>query len=146
MVTVDAWVRVVHTVFAALWTGGTVFVAFGVLPAAREGRISADALSGMLDRFATFSLLSIAALFLTGGHLAARAYTFESLRSTGRGYLVLSMVALWFVLAGLLHLGTARIENGLGETDVRGAISRGRGWYHASAAVAGLLLVVAGLL
>ena len=146
MVTVDAWVRVVHTVFAALWAGGTIFAAVAALPAARASRIDADSLSAMLDRFAKVSLFSIVALLLTGGHLAGQFYTFGSLRTTGRGHLVLAMVALWFVLAGVLHVGTARIERGLAETDVREAISRGQGWYYAGAAISVVLLVVAGLL
>lgn len=132
--------------FAGLWAGGTVFMAGAVLPAARRGHLSGDALEWVAKRFSYLSMASVAVLFATGGHLAGTLYTFERLGSTGSGHLVLTMVALWFVLAGLLHMGTRALTGTLETAGVDAAVSAARSWYLVSGVVAVALLVVAGML
>lgn len=145
MALLDSTVQVLHVLFAGLWAGATLFVAGAVLPAARDGRLSADALAWMTDRFSYVSIASVAVLFMTGGHLAGTRYTFGSLTSTGRGHLVVTMVALWFVLAGVLHAGTSKLRKNLdrGSTE---AVEASSIWFQIGGVVAFALLVVAGLL
>ena len=146
MTLVDATVRVVHVLFAGSWAGGTLLMALAVLPAARQGHLSGDGLSWIARRFSLLSMASVAALLVTGGHLAGTLYTFETLSGSGRGHLVLTMVALWFVLAGLLHVGTHRMTGRLDDIGPERAVEAGSPWYLAGAVVAVALLVVAGLL
>jgi uncharacterized membrane protein len=143
---IDTTMRVVHVLFAGAWTGGTLLMATVVLPAAQNGRLGASALEWILDRFTYVTLASVGLLFVTGGHLAGTGYTFEALFGTGRGHLVLGMLGLWFVLAGILHVGTRGIQKELDGGNVETAVDAGLTWYRLGGVVAALLLVVAGLL
>lgn len=145
MSVIDAVVRVVHVLFAGVWAGGTLLMSGIVVPAARDGRLSADGFEWILDRFTYLTLAAVALLFVTGGHLAGTGYTVGSLLGSGRGHLVLAMLSLWLVLAGLLHVGTRAIRNAI-EDGAAAAAAAGQSWYVASGAVAAALLVVAGLL
>lgn len=138
-------VLVVHTIFAALWTGSTIAVAGAIVPAAQRNLLDADALSLISRRFTYLTLTSVLLLLFTGGHLAGTLYTFERLQTTGRGHLVLAMVALWLALAGILHFATRRLTVDDSET-VESAAASARPWFLAASAVSVALLVVAGLL
>ncbi|WP_232688657.1 CopD family protein [Halobacterium zhouii] len=138
-------VLVVHTIFAALWTGSTIAVAGAIVPAAQRDLLDADALSLVARRFTYLTLTSVVLLLATGGHLAGTLYTAESLQSTGRGHLVLAMVGLWFALAGILHFATRRLTVDETET-VESAAASARPWFLAASGVSLALLVVAGLL
>ena len=142
----DVVAYAVHLLFAGLWTGSVLFVAYAVLPAARDGELSA----GLLDRFAgkltTVSRASAALLFLTGGHLAAQRYTVDSLTGSLAGYNVLAMLALWFVLAGLVEVGTSKLTDGTGRDKVREPAAAARPFLLGASATAVLLLFNAGLL
>lgn len=146
MILVDAAVRVLHVVFAGLWTGSVLFMTVAVLPTARSGTVSPEALTEVVARFKTFSRLSVLVLFLTGGHLAGTGYTVDTLLSGPRGHLVLTMLALWFVLAALVEIGAARIVDGVEKRKVRTPAADARPFFLAAAIVATLLLVDAGLL
>ena len=143
---IDTAMRVVHVLFAGTWTGGTLLMAAVVLPAARDGRLSASALEGILDRFTYLTLASAGLLFVTGGHLAGTGYTVEALLGTGRGHLVLGMLGLWLVLAGILHVGTRGMQDELDGGNVESAVASGLPWYQFGGVVSAALLVVAGLL
>lgn len=146
MTLVDSTVRVLHVLFAGAWAGGTLFLALAILPAARAGHISGDGLSWVARRFTMLSIASIVVLFATGGHMAGTLYTVESLSGTGRGHLVLTMVALWLVLAGVLHVGTHRMTDRLDDAGPEAAVEAGSPWFGAGAVASVALLVVAGLL
>lgn len=146
MAFIDAAVRVLHVSFAGLWTGSVLLLTVAVLPTARSGTIGPDALSAVVGRFRTLSRLSVLVLFVTGGHLAGTGYTFDSLLTQPRGHLVLTMLALWFVLAALVEVGAARIKDGVEAQKVRTPEAEARPFFTAAAVVAALLLVDAGLL
>ncbi|GAB3670743.1 CopD family protein [Halopiger thermotolerans] len=137
--------RTAHLVFAALWAGSVFYVAFVVLPLARDGEFNTtrplEAISGKLT---TISRVSSLALLLSGGHLAGRGYTFESLLGTTNGRLVLVMVALWLVLTALVEIGGKRLESGLNGKKLREPAANALGLYRAAAVVGIALLVVAG--
>lgn len=145
MAIIDTAMRVLHVLFAGLWTGGTFFMALGVLPAARRGTVDADAVDWIAGRFTYLTLASAGILFLTGGHLAGTLYTFETLLGTVRGYLVLAMLALWLVLAGILHFGTRKLRASA-DGDLESRIGASQRWFGVAGVVAVCLLVVAGLL
>jgi uncharacterized membrane protein len=137
--------RTAHLIFAALWAGSVFYVAFVVLPLARDGAFNTtkplEVLSG---RLTTISRVSAVVLFVTGGHLAGTGYTVEGLFGTINGQLVLAMLALWFVLAALVEVGAKRFESGLNGKKLREPAADALPLYQAGAIVALLLLVVAG--
>ena len=143
---VDAAVYSTHLLFAGLWTGTVLFVTWGILPLGLRGEIRPDPFSFAVSRLSTVTRVSAVVLFLTGGHMAGTAYTVESLTGTQRGYLVLAMLALWFVLAGLVEAASARMRRGLDAEKVRTPAHDGKPLLYAASVVALLLLVDAGLL
>ena len=146
MTTTLTAVLVIHMVFAGLWTGGTLLLVGAVLPAARRGLVGGDGLALIVKRFSYATMASVVVLLLTGGHLAGTLYTVESLQSTGRGHLVLTMTGLWLALAGSLHLGANRLTGALEASDARTAVEQTNGWFLAAGVIAVLLLVIAGML
>jgi putative copper export protein len=143
---VDAAAYSIHLLFAGLWTGTVLFVAWGLLPLGLRGDIRPAPLSFAVSRLTTVSRASALVLFLSGGHMAGTGYTVESLFGTQRGYLVLAMVVLWFVLAALVEVGSARMRRGLDAEKVRTPAHDGKPFLYAASVVALLLLLDAGLL
>ena len=143
---VNAGVYVVHLLFAALWTGSVLFVAYAVLPLGRDGDLNAAPLDAIAGKLKLVSRASAALLFLTGGHMAAYAYTVESLTGSPRGHLVLTMLGLWFVLAGLVEVGASKLTNGTEQQKVREPAHNATPFLKGGALVAVLLLLNAGLL
>lgn len=135
----------VHTIFAALWTGGTLVIAGAVIPVARSEALGRDGLTLIARRFGYLTAASVLLLLFSGGHLAGTLYTAETLQSTGRGHLVLAMVGLWLVLAVVLFVGFRRLTGGKSESAVAAATSA-RPWFLGASVVSIALLVVAGLL
>lgn len=146
MTLVDTAVYAVHLIVGALWTGSVLFAALAVLPTARAGDIRPEPLGAVLGRLTTLSRGSAVVMFLTGGHMAAQIYTVETLTGTGRGHLVLAMLALWFVMTGLVEVGNSRLTDGLDAKKVREPAHDAGRFYRAAAVVAVLLLIDAGLL
>jgi len=145
MALLDTAMVTIHLLFAGLWTGGVVFVAAAVLPAARDGSLSAGALDLLSGRLVLLTRLSALVLLLTGGHMAGTGYTVGTLTGSGGGHLVLSMVVLWFLLAVLVEVGNRKLR-GVGSDDGVVAAAAARPYFLAAAAVALLLLVDGGLL
>ncbi|ELY49324.1 hypothetical protein C493_20676 [Natronolimnohabitans innermongolicus JCM 12255] len=139
-------VMVVHTIFAAAWTGGALLISGTIIPAARNGLIEKNGLSLITRRFWYLTVGSVVLLLLTGGHLAGTLYTAESLQSTERGHLVLSMVALWFVLPLVLYLGSRHLTDIPPELSAETAAAAARPWFIGASAISIALLVIAGLL
>jgi uncharacterized membrane protein len=145
---VNAGVYVVHLLFAALWTGTVFFVAWAVLPLARDGNLNAAPLDAVAGKLKIVSRASAAVLFVTGGHMAAAAagYTVESLFGSPRGHLVVSMVVLWFLLAGLVEVGAGKLTDGTERDKVREPARDAARFLQGGAVISLLLLVDAGLL
>jgi len=137
---------VIHMLFAAVWTGGVIFMTYGVIPVARAGNIDTDPFADISSRLLTLSRLSALVLFLTGGHLAGRLYTVDTLTGSGNGHLVLTMIVLWLAMAGLVEVGTKKISAGLRERKVRTPAEKARPFFLGASVAALGLLVVAGLL
>lgn len=144
MSVVDAVMYSLHIVFAGLWTGSVLFFAGAVLPAA--GTISAPALATLATRLSWLTRLGALVFVATGGHMAGTRYTSETLFGTGRGHLVVTMLALWLLLTMTVEIGTKRLRDG---AERRGAVpvaEAARPVFLVAAALALLLLVDAGLL
>lgn len=137
--------QTIHLVFAGIWAGSVFYVAFVVLPLARDGAFNTtkplEVISGKLT---TITRVSALALLLTGGHLAGSRYTAESLFGTTNGQLVVAMVALWAILTGLVEIGSKRLEAGLNGKKLREPASDALPVYRGAAVVAIALLVVGG--
>ncbi|MXR53158.1 transporter [Halovenus sp. WSH3] len=146
MSVIDASAYVIHSVFAGLWTGSILFMTLGVLPLAVGGKLDAEPLRTVTGRFKTLSRTSVLLLFLTGGHMAGTQYTGATLTGSTSGYLVLSMLSLWFLTAGLTEVGASRLSDGSGRDKVREPGRNARRFFQAGSVSAVLLLVVAGLL
>ncbi|UOO94204.1 hypothetical protein MUK72_09495 [Halococcus dombrowskii] len=136
----------IHTVFAALWTGGTLVVAGAVIPAARSELLNTDGLALVARRFRYLTAASVLLLLFSGGHLAGTLYTAETLQTTGRGNLVLAMVGLWLVLAIVLFFGFRRLSGSRSNRSAAAAATNARPWFLGASVVSIALLVVAGLL
>jgi uncharacterized membrane protein len=145
---VDTAVYAVHLLFGGVWTGSVVFVTVAVLPTARDGLANAEPLAPVVGKLRNISRLSAVVMLLTGGHMAGAAadYTVESLTGTTRGHLVLGMVALWFLLIGLVEVGGGKLADGFEEMKVREPACEARPFLLAATVVSLLLLVDAGLL
>ncbi|UHQ98169.1 hypothetical protein HYG81_21610 (plasmid) [Natrinema zhouii] len=139
-------VMTTHTIFAALWTGGTLLVAGAVLPAARRELLGEKALALIGRRFSYLTIASVLLLLFTGGHLAGTLYTVETLQSTGRGHLVLTMVGLWLLLPLVLYGGFRQLTGLPPEKSVATAASEARPWFLIASIISIALLIVAGLL
>ncbi|WP_135536396.1 MULTISPECIES: hypothetical protein [Halobacteriales] len=139
-------VMTIHTIFAALWTGGTLLVAGTVLPAARRDLLGEEALALIGRRFSYLTIASVLLLLFTGGHLAGTLYTAESLQLTGRGHLVLTMVGLWLVLPIVLYGGFRQLTGLPPEQSAATAATAARPWFLTASVVSIALLIVAGLL
>ncbi|WP_276271965.1 transporter [Haloarcula litorea] len=144
MSAVDAAIYGIHLLFAGLWSGSVMFVAYAVLPTAMDGDANAAPLSTVTGKLTTVSRASALLLLLTGGHLAATKYTAGSLFGTTRGYLVVAMVVLWFLLAGLVEVGASKLSDGFAQQKVREPAREARPFLLGAAVVAGLLLLDAG--
>ena len=146
MSVIDTAMYVVHLVFAGLWSGTVLFTSYAVIPAALSGNLRAGSLAALAGKLKTVSRASSLLLFLSGGHLAGALYTVPSLFGSTRGYLVLAMVALWFVLSGLVEVGASKLAEGTNQQKVRQPAAEARPFLLGASAVAVLLLVDAGLL
>ena len=143
---IDTAMYVVHLVFAGLWSGTVLFTSYAVIPAALDGDLTAGSLAGLTGKLKTVSRASSLLLLLSGGHLAGALYTVPSLFGSTRGYLVLTMVALWFVLTGLVEVGASKLSDGTDQQKVRQPAAEARPFLLGASVVALLLLVDAGLL
>ncbi|WP_375140830.1 hypothetical protein [Salinarchaeum laminariae] len=146
MVTMLDVVMTIHTIFAALWTGGTLLVAGAVLPAARKELLGKKALALIGRRFWYLTIASVLLLLFTGGHLAGTIYTAESLQSTERGHLVLTMVGLWLILPIVLYGGFRQLTDIPSEKPASTAAVEARPWFLGASIISIALLIVAGLL
>lgn len=146
MAIADTVSAVVHLAFAGLWTGSVLYFAVGVLPLAREGTLDPSSLGTLTGRLTTVSRASALLLLLSGGHLAGTRYDVERLTGDPSGHLVLTMVALWLLLAALVEVGARRIHGGVDQQKVREPAHSSRTLFLAASAVAVGLLIVAGML
>lgn len=137
---------VIHSVFAGLWTGAVVFVTLGVVSPARGGGVSATRLDALVGTLTTVSRTSALALFATGSYMASARYTSETLTGTTGGYLVLAMLACWFLLAGVVEMGASKIRDGTGRDKVREPAREAWRFFQLGTVLAVALLVIAGLL
>ncbi|AFK20179.1 hypothetical protein E6P09_14295 [Haloferax mediterranei ATCC 33500] len=135
----------IHTLFAALWTGGTLVVSGAVVPAARRELLPTDGLTLIARRFWYLTVASVLFLLFSGGHLAGTLYTAETLQTTGRGHRILAMVGLWLVLAVTLFFGFRRLT-GSQSGGAATAATKARPWFLGASGVSIALLVLAGLL
>jgi len=103
-------------------------------------------MTAIMSRLSWLTRISALVFVATGGHLAGTGYTVGSLFGTGRGQLVVAMLVLWFVLTGLVEMGSKRLRGASTVADVEAAIASARPIWLAAGAVAVLLLADAGLL
>lgn len=151
MSSIDAAALVLHQVFAAVWVGSVVFVAVAVLPLARAGDVGTEPLDAVVQRLQLVSRVSATVLLLTGAYVLY-AVTLDGslavggLLESGRGHLVLTMVALWLGLMATVEIGSARLRDGLDVGKLRDPARTARPWYLAATLLAIAVSVVAGLL
>ncbi|SMO75916.1 transporter [Halorubrum cibi] len=142
----DAVMWSVHVGFAVLWTGSVLFVALAVVPPATRGDVGSDALAAVVGRLRWISRIAALAFLATGGHMAGTLYTVESLTGTGRGHLVLTMLALWFVITGLVEVASGKLLDGLETGKLREPARDAKPFFYAAAGLSVGLVLTAGLL
>ena len=146
MTAIDSVIQVAHVLFAGLWTGSLLFVVGAVLPASTAGSISAAAMTAITSRLVWLTRSSALVFITTGGHLAGTRYTGETLFSTGRGQLVVTMLVLWLALTALVEIGVKRFDRSVAAADVPTAVDATRWIFLLAGVLAAALLVDAGLL
>ncbi|MCD2202660.1 hypothetical protein [Halobacterium sp. KA-6] len=136
MTVIETVVYALHLLFAGLWTGSVLF-ATATLPGI-AGSLPASARDSFVGTLRNVSRASAAVLFLSGGYMLTLAGYTESgvLTGTGQGHLVLTMLVLWFALAGLTEVAAGKIEDGEDATSI----------LYGASTVAILLLLDAGAL
>ena len=142
----DAVMWSVHVGFAVLWTGSVLFVALAVVPPATRGDVGSDALAAMVGRLRWITRIAALAFLATGGHMAGTLYTVESLTGTGRGHLVLTMLALWFLITGLVEVASGKLLDGLETGKLREPARDAKPFFYGAAGLSVGLILTAGLL
>ncbi|WP_066414089.1 transporter [Halorubrum aethiopicum] len=142
----DAVMWSVHVGFAVLWTGSVLFVALAVVPPATRGDLGGDALAAVAGRLRWISRIAALAFLATGGHMAGTLYTVESLTGTGRGHLVLTMLALWFLITGLVEVASGKLLDGLETGKLREPARDAKPFFYAAAGLSVGLILTAGVL
>lgn len=146
MALLDAAVVGGHLLFAGLWAGSVLFTTWRVLPLLDSDTLRAESADALVGGLVSLSRVSAIALLVTGGHMAGTAYTAGSLFGSPRGHLVLTMVALWAALAGLVEVGAGRLRAELDRGRVRTAADASRRFLGGASLVAVALLLVGGAL
>jgi len=136
----------VHVGFAVLWTGGVLFVALAVLPRPLRGEIDGSALGSIVDRLRWITRIAAVAFLASGGHMAGTLYTFDSLTGSARGHLVLTMIALWFLITGLVEVGSGKLTSGLDAGKLREPARDAKPFFYGAAGLSVALIITAGLL
>lgn len=136
----------IHVGFAVLWTGSVLFVTLAVYPSALRGDIAGDALAAIVGRLQWITRIAALAFLVSGGHMAGTLYTADSLTGTGRGHLVLTMLALWFVTTGLVEVASGKLTSGLDAGKLREPAHDAKPFFYAAAALSVGLILTAGLL
>jgi len=143
---VDPVVWSLHVGFGILWTGSVLFVTLAVLPPALRGDVGGDALGAIVGRLRWITRIAALAFLASGGHMAGTLYTFESLTGTGRGHLVLTMIALWFLITGLVEVASGKLADGLDAGKLREPARDAKPFLYGAAGLSVALIVAAGLL
>jgi hypothetical protein len=136
----------VHLLFAGLWAGATLFMAWGVVPLASASDVGVAAADSLAAKYVRLSRASAVLLAATGAHMALVGYGVSGLLGGLRGHLVLAMVALWLVLAALAEVGTSRFRDALDRRKVRTAGRDAATFYRLASLAAVVLLVLGGYL
>lgn len=143
---IDAVMWSVHVGFAVLWTGSVLFVALAVVPPAIRGDIGGDALAAVVGRLRWITRIAALAFLASGGHMAGTLYTVETLTGTGRGHLVLTMLALWFVITGLVEVASGKLLDGVDAGKLREPARDAKPFFYGAAGLSVGLILTAGLL
>jgi uncharacterized membrane protein len=143
---IDAGAYAVHLLFSGLWAGSVLFVWYAVLPLGQDGELNAAPLGTVAGKLRWVSRASATVLLLSGVYMTVRRYTVGSLTGSSGGHLVLGMVVLWFVLAGLVEVGSGKLADGADRNKVREPVREAQRFFQGASAVAVLLLLEAGLL
>ncbi len=143
---IDAAMWTIHVGFAVLWTGSVLFVTMAVIPPATRGDVGPEALSSIVARLRWITRIAAIAFVVSGGHMAGTLYTAETLTGTGAGHLVLTMIALWLVITGLVEVGSGKLADGLMTGTLRVPARNATPFFYAAAGLSVVLIVTAGLL
>ncbi len=135
----------VHLLFAGLWAGSVLFMAYAVLPTAQAGDIRAKPLAAITSKLTMLSRASVIVMLISGGYIAGQVYGGGMMQTTN-GTLVISMVILWLVLSALVEVGASRLRDGLEEQRVRAPASNSAVFYQVAAVVGVVLLLIGGVL
>ena len=134
---------VFHTLFAGVWVGAVVLTAWKVIPAAENGDVSPELLGSVTSGLSWITRVGALVFLATGGYMAATVYGAEGLFAPPRGHTVLTMLALWIVMTGLVEVAGGKVRSALEREKVRTA-ARDADTFLKVAAVLGIVLLILG--
>ena len=156
---------VVHVGAAVTWLWAVAFVVYADLPAALAGETGRASFERTLDRLLRVTRWTGVVLPLSGLYQVWLFYPLDRLLGTPRGWLVLSMAALWTAMNGLIEVGAYRartlggpvsagrylaagylVDGGAGDVPVTDLAATARPYLLVAVGLGALLVVDAGLL
>ena len=144
----SATLYAVHLLFAGLWAGSVLFVTAVVLPLGGDGAIDAAPLEAIAGKLTWITRASAVLLLLTGLRMGMLGgyWSTDGLFGSINGYLVVVMIVLWFVMAGLVEVGSSKLTDGTGKKKVREPAKNAKPFLYGASAAAVALLLTAGAL
>lgn len=151
MSTLDSVATVLHVLFGGLWIGSVVFVAFAVLPLGRDAEIDPDPLDAIVGHLVMLSRLAAVVMLATGAHVLYHVtlggeLSADPLLNSGRGHLVLTMVALWLGVIACVEIGNGKLTDGLDADKLREPARNALPWFRAAALLGIAVLTLGGML
>ncbi|MFB6087223.1 MAG: hypothetical protein ABEJ85_01785 [Haloarculaceae archaeon] len=146
MATLVSVVTTLHVLFAGLWTGAVVFVAWKVVPLVAAGDVDVAPATALLSGLRLLTRVSALVFLATGGHLAGTKYGGGRLLGTVDGYAVVAMLATWLLLTGLVEMGVGRTLSALDDDRLRTAGQENLTLFRVMGLLAVVLLLLGGYL
>lgn len=148
MALLDTVFSMLHVLFAGLWTGATIFFAWRIHPLLVDGNIRVQPTMAITSGLRWLTRIGAVVFVATGAHMAATIPTYADggLFTTSKGYAVLAMLVLWFVVTGLIEVSMGTIQDELSEGRIQTAGRESQTLVRVAATFSVVLLLLSGYL
>ncbi|MFW5911141.1 MAG: transporter [Halolamina sp.] len=146
MALIDTAFSMLHVLFAGIWAGTTVFYAWRIHPLLSDGAIDVTPAMSITTGLRWLTRIGAVVFVVTGGHMAATGYGDGRLFSDPMGHAVLGMLALWFVVTGVLEVAIGTMQDELGNGRIQTAGRETETLVKVAATFSVVLLLIGGFL